>query len=182
MILLLNGYPGVGKLTIARHLADRTGAVLLDIHTLYNPAYALATPKSEAYFDIIRDVWSVVDPRILALPPGRMVIFTDVLAGWLPLDPWIEENLVRLRHLGAARGGLAVVNLSCDRAENRRRMAAPERAGAGKPRDPAYADAKHDAGKPLLSCGADRMLALDVTALSAEKAAGHIADWLQAPG
>ncbi|MGI3166306.1 AAA family ATPase [Pseudooceanicola sp. 200-1SW] len=181
MIVLLNGYPGIGKLTIGRHLAARSNAVLLDLHTLYNPAYALAAPKSQAYFNIIREIWAVVDPRVLALPPGQRVILTDVMAGRPPHEPWIEENLARLHRLGAARGGLAVVNLSCARAENRRRITAPERAGAGKPRDPAYADAKHTAAKPLLSCGADHLLELDVTELSAEAAALRIAAWLDAP-
>ena len=36
MIIVLNGYPGVGKLTIGRALAETLKGRLLDIHTIYN--------------------------------------------------------------------------------------------------------------------------------------------------
>ena len=40
MIIHLNGLPGVGKLTIARELALRLGAHVLDSHSIYNVALA----------------------------------------------------------------------------------------------------------------------------------------------
>lgn len=41
MIIVLNGYPGVGKLTIGRKLAPVLRGRLLDIHAVYNVAFAL---------------------------------------------------------------------------------------------------------------------------------------------
>ena len=41
MIIVLNGYPGVGKLAIGRELTSLLGGRLLDIHSVYNVAFAL---------------------------------------------------------------------------------------------------------------------------------------------
>ena len=40
-IIHINGWPGTGKLTVGRLLAERLGARLVDNHTLLNPAEAL---------------------------------------------------------------------------------------------------------------------------------------------
>jgi shikimate kinase len=41
MIVHLNGWPGVGKLTVGRKLAPMLNARLLDNHTLHNVALAI---------------------------------------------------------------------------------------------------------------------------------------------
>ena len=46
MIIHINGFPGVGKLTIAKILAEKLGARLLDNHSIYNVALALTEFKS----------------------------------------------------------------------------------------------------------------------------------------
>lgn len=56
MLIVLNGYRDVGKLTIGQALAPMIGARLLDIHSVYNVAFALTEFRSEAFYDIIRAV------------------------------------------------------------------------------------------------------------------------------
>ncbi len=46
MILQINGWPGVGKLTVGRIVAKELGGRLLDNHTIYNPAFALTEFRS----------------------------------------------------------------------------------------------------------------------------------------
>ena len=48
MMIHLNGYPGVGKLTVGRLLAQRLGGRLLDNHAMYDVAFALAEFRSPA--------------------------------------------------------------------------------------------------------------------------------------
>ena len=53
MIIVLNGYPGVGKLTIGRELTTLMNGRLLDIHTVYNLAFALTEFKSPEFRDTV---------------------------------------------------------------------------------------------------------------------------------
>ena len=56
MIIVLNGYPGVGKLTIGRELAGRLNGKLLDIHSVYNVAFALTEFKSPEFRDTVEKI------------------------------------------------------------------------------------------------------------------------------
>ncbi len=175
MLIVLNGYPGVGKLTIGRVLADLIGARLLDNHSIYNPAFALTDFKSDAFFDTVRAVQNVADARIAELPEGQPLVLTEVLTEG---SDWAEENWNRILHLAKGRGGLVVVHLSCDLDEHKRRIADPERASKRKPIDPEYAARNQEQARPLMRRGADRFLALDVTELAGDVAARTIRDWL----
>ena len=46
MLVHINSYPGVGKLTIGRALANQIGGKLLDNHSIYNIAFALTEFRS----------------------------------------------------------------------------------------------------------------------------------------
>ncbi|MGO8149678.1 hypothetical protein AB9F36_07665 [Rhizobium leguminosarum] len=76
MIINLNGWPGVGKLTTARELSKLTGGRLLDNHTLLNFGKALADEGSPEYYALVRAVRSVAFEAILKLPSALPVIFT----------------------------------------------------------------------------------------------------------
>lgn len=54
MIINLNGWPGVGKLTTARELSKLIDGKLLDNHTLLNVGKALARDGSAEFYDLVR--------------------------------------------------------------------------------------------------------------------------------
>ena len=174
MLIVLNGYPGMGKLTIGRELTALLGGRLLDIHSVHNLAFAPTEFKSPAFYGTIRRVQAVADELILALPEGTPLVVTEVPTGD---GPWARECWGRLERLAEARGPLLAVHVLCRLEENERRIASPGRDGMRKPRDPAHARRDHAGGAVLLGASASRPLRLDVTALSAEEAARRIAHW-----
>jgi len=63
VIVHINRYPGVGKLTIGRALADLIGGKLLDNHSVFNVAFALTEFRSPAFYDAVREVRGLGGPR-----------------------------------------------------------------------------------------------------------------------
>lgn len=177
MIVALNGYPGVGKFTIGQALATRLDGRLLDIHTVYNVAFAVTEFKTPAFRDTVEQVEAIAHARLLDLPAEVPVVLTTVLAGD---TSWGREEWSRIQALGAARPPFCVVHIACDLEENKRRIQSGERYLKRKPRDAAMAERNHLDAKPLLGLDAEHLLCLDATDLSAEAAARAIADWTDA--
>ena len=175
MIVHINSYPGVGKLTIGRALADLIGGKLLDNHSVFNVAFALTEFKSPAFYDTVRAVREIAYRRILDLPSEVPVVLTN----WYSQgSAWGEENWDRAIALAKERKcALNVVTLACLPEENARRIQAPERSAKRKPQDEEMVN-DNRSGRPLLDRGGDRLLSLDVTELSASEAARKIAAWL----
>jgi len=175
VIVHINSYPGVGKLTIGRALAELIGGKLLDNHSVFNVAFALTEFRSPAFYDTVRAVREIAYRRILDLPRAVPVILTN----WYSQgSAWGEENWDRAIALAKERDcALNIVILSCLPEENARRIQAPERAGKRKPQGTEFVSDNRK-GRPLLDRGGDRLLRLDVTNLSASKAAQAIANWL----
>lgn len=176
MLVLLNGSPGVGKLTVGRELSSVIGARLLDVHTVYNLSLALTAHKSDDFYGTIRAVWSLADGLIAKLPPEQPVVFTEALASG---SDWAAETWARYQRLAAERGPLCVVHLRCDVDENARRIASPDRDAKRKPRDPDYARSWHAKDRPLMGHEAERLLELDTTNSSPTEVAERIAMWIK---
>lgn len=174
MIIALNGYPGVGKLTIGRELAEMLGGRLLDIHTVYNVAFALTEFKSQAFRDTVEKIEAIAHDLVLALPESEPVVLTTALAG---SSDWGDAAWKRIIDLGKARPPLCVVHIRCDLEENLRRIQSDERDLKRKPRDPEYALRNHAEGKPLSGLDAENLLELDTTGLTASVAALRISEW-----
>ena len=81
MIIVLNGYPGVGKLAIGRELAAQMSGRLLDIHTVYNLAFALTEFRSPEFVETVEAVEAIAHQLILKLPSDVPVVLTTVLGG-----------------------------------------------------------------------------------------------------
>lgn len=177
MLVLLNGTPGVGKLTVGRELASQLGARLLDVHTVYNLSLALTEHKSDDFFRTIRSVWSLADDLIAKLPPEQPVVCTEALAAG---SAWADETWARYERLAEVRGPLRVVHLRCDLEENMRRIASAGRDAKRKPRDPDYARSWHERDRPLMGHEAEHLLVLDTTDLESAYAAQQIVEWLEA--
>ena len=56
MLVHINSYPGVGKLTIGRILAEQIAGKLLDNHSIYNIAFALTEFRTPEFYDTVRAV------------------------------------------------------------------------------------------------------------------------------
>lgn len=175
MLVHINSYPGVGKLTIGRALADRLGGKLLDNHSIYNIAFALTAFRSADFYDTVRASRDLAYRRVLALPASTPVILTN----WYSKgSAWGEENWDEAIALAHRRPcPLAVVILDCSPDENARRIRSAGRDAMRKPRDVALVGGNRD-GRPLIDRGGDRLLRFDVSELAAASAAATIADWL----
>ncbi len=176
MIIVLNGYPGVGKLTIGEELISQISGRLLDIHSVYNVAFALAEFKSPEFIEAVEKIESVAHDLILKLPSKIPVVLTTVLAG---TSDWGDAEWKRIVRLGEERGPLLVVHIHCDLEENIRRIGAAGRAAKRKPRDAEMARRNHAQGKVLAGIDEANLLRLDVTDLSPTEAATKIAEWAQ---
>lgn len=176
MIIHINSYPGVGKLTIARCLAPKLGARILDNHSIYNVAFALTEFKSEAFYDTVRAVRTIAYQRVVDLPSNVPVILTNAHA---QDSKWGNESWdAAIALAGQCARPHLVVLLECSREENARRIQGLNREELRKPRDPGmFRQGPID--RPLIERGADALLRLDVTSLTAEESADQIAAWLR---
>lgn len=173
-LIHLNGPPGVGKLTIGRHLAPMISARLLDNHSVYDVAFALTEFRSPEFYETVRAVRSLAYARVLKLPPSTSVIITG--ADFEDSD-WGQESWSEVLALATRRGAACLaVHLSCNPAEHRRRIATEDRIGRGKLSDPARVDDL--SSRPLAGRGAARMLNLDITEMPSDLVARRIAQWL----
>ena len=179
MLIHINSYPGVGKLTIALALQPLIGGRVLDNHSVYNVAFALTEFKSQAFYDTVRAVRKIAYARVLDLPSTTPVILTNAHS---EDSDWGNECWDDAIALAEKRGSpLFNVVLSCDPEVNAQRIQGPERIGGRKPRDPDMFPGNR-MGRRLLSRGGDALLELDVSNLSAVDAATTIATWLREQG
>jgi hypothetical protein len=176
MLVHINSYAGVGKLTIGRALANHLGGKLLDNHTIYNIAFALTEFRTPEFYDTARAARDLAFQRVLHLPPTQPVILTN----WYSQgSSWGEENWDEVIALAKRRPSpLAVVVLACSPEENARRIQSAGRDAMRKPRAAALVEDNRN-GRPLIDRGGDKTLYLDVTDMDAEEAAGAIAAWLR---
>ncbi|MEP4770002.1 MAG: AAA family ATPase [Roseibium sp.] len=176
MIVLLNGYPGVGKMTIGRYLAEIIDGKLLDIHSVYNVAFALTEFKSPQFKETVRKTEAIAHDLILNLPDEVPVVLTTVLTGE---SEWANEEWRRLEMLGNARPPFCVVHIQCDLDENIRRIQSESRDGMRKPRSTEMVKRNQLQAKLLAGSDAPCFLKLDSTNLTAEESAMEIKNWLR---
>ncbi len=176
MIIVLNGYPGVGKLAVGRELIERIDGRLLDIHSVYNVAFALTEPKSPEFFEAVERVELVAHDLIGRLPADQPVVLTTVLAG---RSDWGDAEWQRILDLAGQRPPLVVVHLDCSIEENVRRITDGGREQQRKPRDTEMAVRNQSRRQPLYGLDAAHLLKLDTTDLSQAEAADVIAEWVR---
>lgn len=165
LVVHINGYPGAGKLTLARRLAQAIDARLVDNHSVYNLALALTEMKSDAYYETLRAMRELAFRRILELPSDVPVIATNA---HMTDSPWGAENWDAWTGLTRRRGSrLLVVVLDCQAEELDRRIASPERAAARKLTDPSVFNGARS-GRTLIERDGDATLRFDTTSLSPE--------------
>lgn len=177
MIINLNGWPGVGKLAIARELSKLIGGTVLDNHTVLNLGSAVAKRGSADYYAVVRAVRSVAFDAILRLPPDLPVILTNVVARGGE-SGFLEENWRSVLALAESRKcDLFSVTVTCSEVENARRITSPERALREKMNDvEALSELRRT--RTLFDDGANFHLAIDTSGLSPMEAAERIEKWI----
>ena len=125
MIIHLNGWPGSGKLTVARVVAHKLKGRLLDNHTLHDVAGRLCDRHTREYWELYNEVRDLAYKRVRALPSHELIVMTNALA--LESDRE-REAWAAVKALALDRGvPLVAVTLQCSLEENVRRIASEAR-------------------------------------------------------
>lgn len=178
----LIGIAGTGKLTVARAIAAKTGARLVDNQSLNAPIFSVIatdgrTKLPRAVWDRALQVRAAVLETIATLsPPAWSFVFTHAASG--------DAYDIAAYHLAvdaAARRGarFLAVRLLCAPDEIARRVASPERAALLKATNP-------EASRRLAAAGAvydprdGRTMTLDITSVAPDAAAETIIAALRA--
>ena len=155
--IYLMGVAGAGKLTVAKALAAKTGARVVDNHLINNPIFSVVrqdgvTPLPRAVWDRTFAIRTAVLETIASLsPPEWSFVFTHEAYG----ESYDIAIYQMAREAAAVRkAAFLPVRLVCDPDEIARRVMNPERrvlmksANAAKSRAHAAADATYDPGTP----------------------------------
>lgn len=176
-VIYLIGYPGVGKLTVAKQLAALIDARLMDNHLVNNVIFSLidtygSTPIPEAVWDEVKRVRDAAF-RVIAnhTDPARSFILTNVLLNE-PSDRMLFAQVERLAN--DRRSVFVPVVLHCDPDENMKRLVQPDRKVALKETDVVTARRRR-ISQPLLPFESPYRLVLDITRLAPLEAAQQIA-------
>lgn len=186
-IVHLIGYPGAGKLTIAKQLADtaeRAGRrmVVVDNHHTSNVIFAVldvdgVRPIGQEVWDRVGEVRETLYRAIEEMsPPDWSFVFTNVL---IEGDPTDEAIVRRIAQLAATRGNPYVpVRVDCSLDEILRRVPNPDRRERMKWID-AGAVRTFIGGNDLVRLDQPTALAVDATSCTPEDAAQRILAHLQ---
>lgn len=177
IFLLLIGFPGTGKLTIAKRLSPLISAKIIDNHWVNNPVlgvldHDLTKPLPEAIWEQTGRVRQAVLDTIVAFStPSANFIFTH--AG-IQGDERSHRTFRQIAEAAEGRGALLVpVRLLCEAEELARRVAIPERRERLKSVN-AEASLERSRTLQVLDPEHANTLNLDVTSLSAEEGADAI--------
>jgi hypothetical protein len=175
--VLLLGFPGTGKLTIAQSLAPAIGAKIVDNHWINNPIFGVVdadghTPLPASIWDQTQKVREAVLDTIVTLSrPNASFIFTYV---GLEGDPYDRQSYALMKGASERRDALFVpVMLLCSEKELARRIIMPERKDRLKETNSLAAIERHRAFR-ILDPHHPNQMTLDVSELSAFDAAEAI--------
>lgn len=170
-IIYLIGWPGVGKLTVARELAAHTGWRVVDNHLVNDPIFHVVgadgiKPLPEGTRELVRQVRAAVYQAMTHLaPPDLGFILTNVLFDEEPH----RQVFAQVESIAEHRGALLLpVLLTCDEQELRQRIVSPGRAGRLKPRTTDVLD--QYSTRVQLPIDHPALLTLDTTHLAPERA------------
>ncbi|KAM0555110.1 hypothetical protein ACHAPJ_006461 [Fusarium lateritium] len=133
-IIHINGFPGIGKLTIARKLVELLAPYngkLVHNHLLIDPASAIL-PRSSADYQPLRQAIRAAVFDTLATSPDTfdsVFVFTDFQS-----TDDVGRAVMAEYHAMAARRACTFVSITvtCDKEENLRRLTSSERSLHGK--------------------------------------------------
>lgn len=126
-LIFLCGLPGVGKLTVARELAELTGFKLFHNHLAVDLVGSVFEFGSEPFVELREMIWLAVFSRAIeAKLPGLIFTFA--------FDRTVSRTFIKnLRYGVEAKGGEVIfAELKCSPEELEKRIADPSRLKFGK--------------------------------------------------
>ncbi|KAJ4123343.1 hypothetical protein NW768_009877 [Fusarium equiseti] len=133
-IVVLNGFPGTGKLTIFKHLQKylpTETTCLIDNHLLIDPVVAVIPDRSDRHHELRRSVRAPIFEELAhRAEQGHTILMTACLAADSPRD-----QAVFLEHLDIARKAqvpIYWINVHCHRSVLEQRVSTPERQQGSK--------------------------------------------------
>ncbi|KAI9833219.1 MAG: hypothetical protein M1826_000132 [Phylliscum demangeonii] len=179
-IIHLNGFPGTGKLTVARHLVQQLGfaqAKLVHNHLLIDPADAILHRTQSGYQPLRRALRAAIFTSLVHedVTHESVYIFTDFQSS----DALGSAVCAEYAAAALARGSLFVpVVLTCQEATHLERVVAPDRADHHKLTDVDLVRRLRRESVVHRFVGHPAALEMDVTELTAQDAARRIRDHL----
>jgi hypothetical protein len=173
-LVFLYGPPAVGKLTVARALAELTGFRVLHNHLLADHVAEVLDWGTPRYWSAVGEMRGTL--LRAAASESIDLIFTYVFA---PVDASVVETFCGA--FEEAGGRVACVRLVASRDELKRRVTGESRREWGKPVDPALLDEILRRYHLFHALPHRRSLTIDTGALSAEAAAEQIVEELGLP-
>ncbi len=178
IVIYLIGYPGTGKLTIAKEICKRRPDVkLVDNHLINNPILSVIeqdgrTPLPQRVWDNVGQVWTaVLDTMVTVSPKHFSFVLTNVL---LEKNKDDHSHFKRIQKMAAERNAVFVpVLLTCAVEELARRIVSPERRERMKDIN-AETPARLAQRSPLIPIDHENCIDLDVTDLAPDAAADII--------
>jgi gluconate kinase len=171
MIIHINGWPGAGKQTIGTALAKRVGARFIHNHLLHDVAIVCAGFDSEERWALYEKVRAAAYQTLAARPSSEVFVMTNALCTNAPREREAWRHVVDLAL--SRRVPLVPVVLSVEPAEHFRRIQSAERIGK-KMTDPLKLQEFFNMDS-IQHPDVPELLMLDVTELTPEAAAEHIA-------
>ena len=180
-IVVLLGFPGTGKLTIARKLAPILDAIVIDNHWINNPIFGVIEPDGKS--SLPESVWArASEVRAAVLEtigtlsrPERTFILTY---SGMKAEVYDIESLRLMQKAAMDRESAFIpIRLLCSDAELRRRVVNEDRLKNMKMVNPDMLEKYRD--KTVLDTNHPNQMTLDVSALSADESATQIADYVR---
>jgi len=177
ILVFLHGFPGVGKLTVAREMQALTGYPLFHNHLTVDLVTAVFEFGSPPFVALRDHIWlEVLDRAASAEIPG--LLFTFVAERTVP-EHFAQRAVETVKRHG---GEVVFVELACDPAEIGRRVEAPGRREHGKLSSAADLEELMSDGTlfPLDAPRSSRRLRVDTTDTGPGEVAAEIVEFLHA--
>lgn len=166
---------GIGKLTVAKLLAEKLDARLIDNHLLIDLVVAMCGRSGDEYFILIEKLMDVVLEHI-AKKPDEVFIFTNALSAKLEED---RERLDKIRSFADEKNIKFIqILLECELEENKRRMVSEDRKLKGKLIDTNKLDKIYE-NHAIYHPTSEFTLKIDTTSLSAESVSNTIKSYIE---
>jgi hypothetical protein len=166
-IVHLIGFPGIGKLTIAKAIIrQRLDFVLVDNHLINNPVFSVV--KADGKTPLPAEIWAkasqiraIVLDTMATLSPSHL---SFAMTNFAVEDEADKAECRKIEAVAEQRGGQYFpVILTCEVEENRRRIVSPERGPNLKSIDPNEPDRLHKGTRLLSFEGHPNRIQMDVT-------------------